>query len=575
VKSMPSSYKIKFPRATNDIVINDFSDTEKELLDKVVTNTDKRVFGWKVSSDLTPEEVGALLSRYSRTVKTGRELYLQEFYPNRSRGREFFKNWLVEFGDDSIQEMAGGIPISCEFISNLAVKEIEDGRIGASYIEKSTRYVPFDKKLSDGSFMYYKDEGIMSSRHGDAYIELMDGLFTSYSNYVTPMTGLLKEKNPIEKIKFKVGDESITIGELNSSNSHGLSEEDMKKAYENAIRANAFDLLRDYLPMSTLTHVGISANPRAYENMIIKMSASKLGESRELATEMHTELTKLVPSLTERVYGPHGNELREFIRIRKDNVAESVNSILHGVAPEQTQQVTLYDYTGKDSNNPNNYATTKIVAQIMHKPAEGHSKSQLLEIASKMTEDERKGIIAKYLSERKNRRHKPGRAFELVNYDFDLKGRIGIYRDLQRHRICTQERQDFGVSLGYNMRKEFEDIGIADDYRDKMKQVVELHTAIKETMPEQAQYAVTFGFEVRWDYSINARELYYVGELRTTPQGHPDYRKVVQDMVKSVEAVHPTVCEGMSFVNMEETTVGRLGSEIRMATKRKELEAKK
>lgn len=568
---MANAYRIGFPSETKEIVINEFTDNEKSLLDKVVTNTDKRVFAWRISEDLTPEEAGALLSRYSRTSLTGRQLYLREFHPNRSKGREFFKAWLVDYGDDSIQEMAGGIPVSCEFVSNLAVKEIEDGRFG-SYIEKSTRYVAFDKKLPDGSFMYYKDKDIMSSRHADEYVNLMDDLFTSYSSNINPMVSLLKEKNPIENIRFKLGEKSIKIDELKPE--HEITEDEMKKSYERAIRANAFDLLRDYLPMSVLTHVGISSNARSYENMLIKMSASELDESRELAENIHEELSKIVPSLTERVYGRHGDTFREFIRSRENNSSSIARKYLRGVSPAESQPVSLVDYTGRLSSNPDEYASKAIVAEILFKPANGHPKSQLLEIAGSMSEKERREIIADYISNRTNRRHKPGRAFEEIDYDFDLKGRIGIYRDLQRQRVGTQERQDFGVSLGYQMRKEFEEIGIADDYRDKMKRVVELHDALKEKLPKQAQYVVTFGFETRWHYKFNARQFYHVAELRTTPQGHPDYRKMVQQMVTDVRKVQPSVCEGMSFVNMDETTVGRLGSEVRMVVKKKAINSR-
>ena len=163
------------------IPVEEFLDSEEASLSKVVTNADDNIYVWKLGEDLSAEQSGALLSRYSRTSLTGRRLFLKEFLPNKSRGKEFFESWLVDYGDDSIQEMAGGMPMSCEFISNIAAKEIEDSRFG-SYIEKSTRYVPFDMKLKNGDYMFYKDRDILSSRFGDEYLELMRSLFDSYAS---------------------------------------------------------------------------------------------------------------------------------------------------------------------------------------------------------------------------------------------------------------------------------------------------------------------------------------------------------------------------------------------------------
>jgi hypothetical protein len=191
--------------------------------------------------------------------------------------------------------------------------------------------------------------------------------------------------------------------------------------------------------------------------------------------------------------------------------------------------------------------------------------------AEAMPAEQRNALIAKYVGHRGNRRHRPGRAFENVEYLFDFIGRIGIYRDLQRHRIGTQERQNFTVDYGYDTRKEYDSIGITDDYKSKMSEVVDLYGKLRESMPWQAQYVVTFGFKTRWYYRMNARELYHVVELRTTPSGHPDYRKLMQESFRMVEKVHPSITRYMSFVDMSDKQLGRLGAEIRIAQKRKAL----
>ncbi|MGC8623248.1 MAG: FAD-dependent thymidylate synthase [Candidatus Micrarchaeia archaeon] len=549
--------------------VEEFSDAELAELDKVVTNTDKNIYAWKISEALTTEQSGALLSRYSRTVYTGRRLYLKEFLPNKFRGREFFLSWLADYGDDSIQEMSGGLPVSCEYISNLAVKELEDSRIGASFIEKSTRYVFFDKKLPNGSYMFYRDPDIMQSNLGDKYVELMTGLFDSYVKGTPEMIKYIKDRNPIDAQYFRIGENQIRISELSKKieEETGITDADMQKAYDNAIKANALDFMRDYLPMATLTHVGINANARAYENILNKLFASQLAESRWIAKSLYSELHKLAPSLIYRVLESHDKYYQELLSNRERIMPSYIGA--GSPAGKGGARAELADYTGKGTQDPNGEASKKIVSALVYRYADGMSFNEAYKRAEEMGQEKRDALIAAYVGRRENRRNKPGRAFENVDYMFDFTGRVGIYRDLQRHRIGTQERQRFSTSLGYEMRSEYEDIGIADDYKSKMAEVKDLYNKLSEKLPYQAQYVVTFGYNLHWYYRFNARQLYHFCELRTTPSGHPDYRKMVQLVYNEVNKVHPSVTKHMKFIDMSDSRLGRLNAEIRIAQKKK------
>ena len=566
VDSVSADYTISSYK--EDIQIEHFNDEEAKILDRNITNATSNVFAWKVSENLTHEQVGALLSRYSRTSLTGRRLFLKEFYPNKDRGREFFDAWLVDYGDDSIQEMAGGLPLSCEFISNLAVKEIEDCRLG-SYIEKSTRYVPFDKKLPNGEYMFYKDPDIMDSRYSGDYLDLMHGLFSSYSANMDRMIGYIRNTNPINGISFRFGESSKKITEMRNGDfeAYGATEEDLRKAYENAIRANALDFLRDYLPMSTLTHVGVSMDARSYENLVHKLMSSGLGEARTLGKRILSEMRNIAPSLLKRVDEEHGLAMQNFMKERRENAGSFVNALKVDPKPV-TDSVALVDYTGEGSDNADHKAQIAISGPILYTFSDGLGMKEAMERAKSMGEAGRKGLIAAYVGPRANRRHKPGRAFENVEYLFDLNGRIGIYRDIQRHRIGTQERQNFSIVHGYETRPAFGEIGIEDDYRQKMSDVKSLYQKLHSILPHQAQYAVTFGFDISWYYRLNARQLYHLCELRSSQQGHPDYRKLVQQMAIAAKKVHPTVIEHMRYLNMSDKTLGRLDSEIRIAVKK-------
>ncbi|MDE1822842.1 MAG: FAD-dependent thymidylate synthase [Candidatus Micrarchaeota archaeon] len=574
---MSTDVMLRFSENDPGTRIDSFDDSESETLRRFVTNIDSTVFAWIPASELSPEQTGALLSRYSRTSLTGRRLFLKEFLPNKNRGREFFEAWLVDYGDDSIQEMVGGIPLACEYVSQVAVKEIEDSRMG-SYIEKSTRYVAFDKKMQNGEYMFYKDPNILKSRFGDEYLALMNDLFDSYSKNIEPMAKYLRDMNPLDSQGFRIGDKVVRISELDkgTEEKYGISEEDLRKSYDNATKANALDFVRDYLPMSTLTHVGISANARTYESMTIKMMTSPLAEARFIGNLIHEQLEKVVPSLVKRAGDKHGLDFQKFLREKSNETAFNVEQIVDKTFLQQNgEQVSFVDYTGMNSRDPNEAAEISVISAILYKNIEGCSMKQARDIARAMSKGEREKIISAYVGKRTNRRHKPGRAFENVDYLFDFMGRIGIYRDIQRHRIGTQERQNFTVKLGYNTRKEYEDVGIADDYKSKMARVIDLFNNIHQAMPYQAQYAVTFGFNIRWYYRLNARQLFHVCELRSTPGGHPDYRKVVKEAYLKVKDVHPSIAKYMSFMDLNDTMLGRLNSEIRIAQKKKELGSKK
>ncbi|MBI2007078.1 MAG: FAD-dependent thymidylate synthase, partial [Nitrosopumilales archaeon] len=147
---------------------------------------------------------GALMSRYSRTDKSMRRVFLDEFLSNKNRGEEFYNRVLLEYGDDSVAEL-GGAQIAIEGLSNIAVKKIEDRRIGLSYLEKSSRYVTWDKKES-GSYKFYKEPAIMESKYADMYLESCNLDFDVYSKNIEPMINYVREKFPINKYTFKDSD---------------------------------------------------------------------------------------------------------------------------------------------------------------------------------------------------------------------------------------------------------------------------------------------------------------------------------------------------------------------------------
>ena len=251
--------------------VYDFSDREKSVLGQHFSNTDKHVF-----AITTPRQVdrGALMSRYSRSDKTMRKIFLDEFVTNPNRGKEFYSKILSEYGDDSVAEL-GEAQIAVEWISNIAAKKIEDQRIGLSYLEKSSRYIPFDQKVGN-MYKYYRDDRILKSKYADQYIESCDHAFDVYSKSINLMQKFIAEIEPIDDFVYF---DSISKSEKPFSKlANGQDIESAKKVYNSTVRSKALDILRNLLPAATLTNLGISGNGRAFEYLLTKLYCSELNE---------------------------------------------------------------------------------------------------------------------------------------------------------------------------------------------------------------------------------------------------------------------------------------------------------
>ena len=174
-------------------MLSKFSNSEKENLLKHFSNVDDSVF-----AIISPRQVdrGALMSRYSRTDKSMRRIFLDEFLQNESRGEEFYNKVLLEYGDDSVAEL-GEAQIAIEGLSNIAVKKIEDRRIGLSYLEKSSRYVAWDKK-NNGEYKFYREPEIMNSKYSrnnvrelTTYSKILMAIFSLHLTIIFPIQKFL------------------------------------------------------------------------------------------------------------------------------------------------------------------------------------------------------------------------------------------------------------------------------------------------------------------------------------------------------------------------------------------------
>jgi len=539
--------------------VYDFSDREKSILDQHFSNTDKHVF-----AIITPRQVdrGALMSRYSRSDKTMRKIFLDEFVTNPNRGKEFYSKILSEYGDDSVAEL-GEAQLAVEWISNIAAKKIEDGRIGLSYLEKSSRYIPFDKKIGN-KYNYYRDERILKSKYADVYIESCDNAFDVYSKSIDLMQKFIAEIEPIDDFVYF---DSISNSEKPFSRLTNQQDiESAKKVYRSTVRSRALDILRNLLPAATLTNLGITGNGRAFEYLLTKLYCSELTELRDLANLLNSELDCVIPSFIKRVNEKHGKSLQLFITNTNMEISKMTDKYLGNLQPDYSpQDVRLIDYT--DSKD----ALVKVASAILYENAHGQSLYDIIKLVKSFTQEKIKEIIFSYTKFRGNRRHRPGRAFEMVEYLFEMFTNFGMFRDLHRHRILTIERQLLSTKHGFDTPKEVVYSGIEKDFKDCMYLSDNVYRKLAKTMPYEAQYAVNFAYKYPYFIKINLRELYHMVELRTIAQGHPDYRYICQEIYKKVNDVHPLLTKGMKFVDLNRYELGRFETEKRSEMKRRQL----
>jgi thymidylate synthase ThyX len=494
---------------------------ERESLVPYVTNLDRAVFALRN----LPEVVkGALFSRYSRSEKDLRRILLDEFLTDGSLGasittigpqgpgpsvaaaESFFQRVLLAYGDDSVAELAGA-HLAVENASLLAAKAIEDSRIGISPLEKSTRYVRFDRLDGQGQYAYYREPALPQEIYGKA----MDSLFSTYSDLIAKVTDRVRSKYP-----------------------QGLSE--TERAWHSATRARALDLCRGLLPAGTLTNIGLYGNGRSFEYLLIKLSANELPECRRLAREIHRELSDVIGVFVRRAFDDAygGQAVKQLETSRK--ALQSLAPVPSHTKTSSRPSVTLVDF---DKNAPSKVAAAALFP---------YSNARLEELLHAIDPAD----VTRALSGiRTNRRQRLPRAFENASYTFEIVSNFGAYRDMQRHRILTQERQLLMTDLGYDVPGDLIDFGFAEEFQAAIEDAASAHQILNKAVgPALAQYAVPLAYRLRWYLHLNLRELYHICELRTGPQGHPDYRWMAQEMFRLARNVHPELLGLADFVDL-------------------------
>lgn len=509
-------------------------------------------------SNLPPELVGALSSRASRAQGSLLRIFLKEYiYPildgedralaeeldavvdffrekgfknilNNQRAQAFYAKWLSQYGDDSIAQMTGTHLVFWG-ISQVAMKNMEDRRIGLEPIEKSTRYVNFGEKI-DGKYLYYTPvPDLQSAGLLEEYTGVMDDLFDTYVALLPKLLEWLK-KNYDDK--------------------------------ESVLEKKAFDTLRGLLPMATLGQVAFRGNAQAFEYLMNRTMRHPLGELRWIAEAMKKELDKEIPSLFLRLNDPQSEFYQEEVSKRSERV-RSMSSVseTHHIEQGEKPAVRLVEY--------DTHAEDSILTGILY--PENHMRwDSVLSRVKEMKMNEKKNVIAAYIGKRNARWQKVGRAFENSFMRFEIEMNIGAYRDLQRHRMMTQERQRFTTHHGYDVPKELMDAGLSQPFVAALEKTKALFGKLEAIHPDLAQYVVPLAYRVRFYQWQNVRQFFWETELRTISQGHPDYRWIEHEKYRLAKEAFPLI-SGFVLADMNDYKVARRGTEEKIAAKERDI----
>jgi len=508
-----------------------------------------------VLRNLPPEITGALCSRASRASGSLLEVLLKEYlYPivngddpvvakeleetvafltdhgfknilNNQRAQAFYSKWLSQYGDDSIAQITG-THVLVWGISQVAMKFIEDQRVGLEPIEKSTRYVNFGAKVG-GRYLYYIPRpdlercGLLSE-----YIAAMDHLFDTYVSLLGPLQSWLK----------------ANFGEKDS-----------------VLEKKAFDTLRGLLPMSTLGQVAFRGNAQAFEYLINRTTKHPLGELRWFAQDLKRELDKEIPSLLLRVSDDKSQEYQSYLNQRYENVRKLVATENVECAPRAEVRLVEFDPESE----------VKVLAAILFQQDHG-TWEQALQHARGMNEEARRRAFDAYVPARKGRWYKVGRAFENAYMRFEIVMDIGSYRDLHRHRMMTQERQTFSTHHGFATPVELVEAGLAAPFNAAIERAAQLFRKLESVDRDLAQYVVPLACRMRFYQWQNFRQLFWEAELRTVSQGHPDYRFIEQEKYRLIKEKFPLIASYM-LVDSNDYAIARRGTEERILEKEKRI----
>lgn len=435
----------------------------------------------------------------------------------------FHEKWVVGYGHGSVAEHAVAA-VGIENIPQVIVKVLEDSRL-CSFTEKSSRYQVFTRDR------VAVPQTLEQSEYMAEVNQLFDRLYGLYDECYKLLEPLMKERTPQNKL------------------SDG--------AYKAVIKALVCDRVRYLLPSASLTMVGMTANARCWAFAITKLLSTNDSIAQDVGRQIRESLRgregedpdaalARYPLPTLLKYA----DPNEYQVKMPDAMSKLASQVLEG-RQAQTKTDKRVHCTFDDEN-----AEKRIAASLLARFGK-ISQAKALDILSREPELVEK-ILETALADR-GRYDPPSREFEHAFFQHQVVMDYGGWRDIQRHRMCTQSNQQLGTDLGYEIPVEIEEIGKEKEFAAVMDMARDLnHKLLDADLVNEAEYVVPMAYRRRLAITWNVRELFHFIELRSGKKGHPSYRKVAQDLWTSLNESHPMLAKHIR-VDMSETGISTLG----------------
>lgn len=606
---------------------DDLQEANKENLLKLVSNLDKSIFFFKNQGILT----GAFGSKYSRTSENMRPV-IQKLMNEESKnsegfkqlnipddvnlfGYDFFDRVYSEYGDDSIAQMVP-LTVGFEQISMLYAMSLFHHRLLAG-IEKSTRYKEFDKKINN-KYQYYTPNEFEKVGLKEEFEKITNNLFDVYSQAINKKKDI--GKKVYDALTQKILPKEIFRSEVEKAVKErgwdSATDEELDKAYDKTIRAMHIDNVRHILPLATRTSLALQLNAQSLREVIMSSYATPTTESVVLSEILRREGEKFVGPLIKDLNLLSKDEkdrqrAEDYINFKhetgkvgienyKNEVLNNYTLVREGLDKEFGFELKAYSFEERpqsfvtkenredhfvhvkdlNSNFEANIALkvslNEIVKSILKEGNPSASYADIEKYVRHLSTDERKNIALEYAGItnglRKNRRHKPGRAFENANFDISIKIPVGEIRDLRRHRILTlYDSGFFDNNLGYYISPALKIAGCEEIVKKAYEEAGKFYEkASKETNQFVASYVLPFATYSWMNMTVNLRELHHMLELRTQPGAHGNYKKICQMIYAGLKTRAPFIGETMIFVDKStEIDYGRALQELRTFRKQK------
>lgn len=494
-----------------------------------------------------PEVLAYAMAKYSRSALSMRQS-LKEI--STQKAEQFLNTFYFQYGHRSIADLAH-VAFAIERLSLLAAIVLVDEQRWDGQ-ERSTRYQNFQK-----SGWYLPDFGEFSEAR-DLYTKTIEELFASYAATSTAVHDALKAR--IE-----------------------CPAEMKPEAWERTLKARAFDVARYLLPLAANTSLGQIVNARTLETQVSRLLSSPAAEVRELGLKLRDAAAGAAWNLEAEAFSELQQEIvaldpvlaakSEPLLVRETRVAPTLVKYAQPNSYEMTTRAELAQ-AAKELLGGQPIAEAPLVDLVERtETLEAELAATLLYSASHYSYRQVRDFVADLpaakiaeiieLGLRHRGRHDEAlRAFHAgASLRFDILMDIGGFRDMHRHRRCTQIIQQFTSLHGYETPLSgdaagLEEAGIVGEYQAAIEKALAASRQIAASQAPEAEqsalYLLPLATKIRSLFKMDYAEAQYISELRSAAAGHFSYRKVAWEMYRALERQHPSLAQYLRVVDFNE-----------------------